>query len=319
MRAYLLRRLALVLPTLLLASVAVFVIMRALPGDVTSAMLGGEGEALRPELVAALQAELGLDEPLPTQYGRWLWSMVNGEFGGRSLLTREPLREIVVRGLPVTLLLGLYAMTLALVVAVPLGAVAAARHGGAVDLLLRTVGVLGSALPGFWVALLALLAVVLVLGWSPPLIYAQPWQRPLEHLEMMAIPALVLAWELGGQLLRTTRGELLEHLRQDHVRTAIGKGLGPAGVVLRHALRTAAIPIVTVAGLNLGALLGGAVILEFIFGLPGVGRALVQAVLERDYPVVQSLTLLFVTLLLLLNLLIDLLYAVLDPRIGHGA
>lgn len=319
MRAYLLRRLALVLPTLLLASVTVFVIMRALPGDVTSAMLGGEGEALRPELVAALRAELGLEAPLPVQYGRWLWSMVNGEFGGRSLLTREPLREIVARGLPVTMLLGLYAVVLALVVAVPLGAVAAARRGGAVDLLLRSLGVLGSALPGFWVALLGLLLVVLVLDWSPPLIYAQLWQRPLEHLEMMAIPALVLAWELGGQLLRTTRGELLEHLRQDHVRTAVGKGIGPAAVVLRHALRTAAIPIVTVAGLNLGALLGGAVILEFIFGLPGAGRALVQAVLARDYPVVQSLTLLFVTLLLLLNLLIDLLYAVLDPRIGHGA
>lgn len=317
MRTYVVRRLLLFVPTLLLASVTVFLIMRALPGDVTSALLGGEGEALRPELVAALREELGLDAPLVVQYGRWAASMV-GELGGRSLATQQPIADIVARALPVTMLLGLYAVAAGILLAVPLGALAALHAGRWPDGLVRTLGVVGSALPGFWVALLALLLVVLLFGWSPPLIYAHPWHRPLDHVEIMAIPALVLAWELGGHVARVTRAGTLESLQQDHVRTATAKGVGRTGVLLRHALRTAAIPIVTVVGLHVGGLLGGAVILEYIFGLPGIGRALVQAVMARDYPVVQSLSLLFVTLVLALNLVIDLLYAVADPRIRYG-
>jgi ABC-type dipeptide/oligopeptide/nickel transport system permease component len=317
-RTYLLRRLALFVPTLLLASLAVFGIMRALPGDVTAVLLGGEGEALRPEFVAALREELGLDAPLGVQYVRWAWQMVNGEFGGTSIATREPIRDLIARALPVTGLLVVYAGLLAVLISVPLGAFAALNGGRWPDLAVRTLSVLGGALPGFWVALLALLLVVALLRWSPPLIYAHPWHRPLEHLEMMAIPALVLAWEFGGHLTRITRAGTLEALQQDHVRTATGKGLRRRTVLLRHALRTAAIPVVTVAGLHIGALLGGAVILEFIFGLPGLGRGLVEAVVARDYPVVQSLALLLVALVLLLNLLVDLLYAALDPRISYA-
>jgi ABC-type dipeptide/oligopeptide/nickel transport system permease component len=318
MRGYLVRRALLFVPTLVLASLAVFALMRALPGDVTAVMLGGEGEALRPELVAALREELGLDDPLSVQYLSWAWSMVNGEFGGASLATREPIRDLVARAFPVTGLLVLYAGLLAALIAVPLGAVAAQHAGRWPDVLVRTLGVLGSALPGFWVALLALLLLVLLLSWSPPLIYAHPWHRPLEHLEMMAIPTLVLAWELGGHLVRITRAGTLDALQQDHVRTATGKGLEHRSVLLRHALRTAAIPVVTVAALHVAALFGGAVILEFIFGLPVLGRGLVQAVIARDYPVVQSLALVLVTLVLLLNLAVDLLYAALDPRISYA-
>jgi peptide/nickel transport system permease protein len=316
-RDYVLRRLALLVPTLLVASLAVFLVVRALPGDVIGAVLGGEGEALRPELAAAMRAELDLDAPLSVQYGRWLWRMVNGELGGRSLVTREPIAELVSRQLPVTALLSSYALLLAVATALPLGALAAARRGRLLDIVVRTVAAAGAALPGFWVALLALLLAVTLLRWSPPLVYVAPWVGPLDHLGMMVIPALVLAWELGSHLLRTTRAATLDALAQDFVRTAIAKGLPPRDV-LRHALRSAAVPVVTVVGLHLGTLLGGAVILEAIFGLPGIGRGLVQAVVARDYPVVQSLALVLVTIVVALDLVVDLLYTVADPRIAYG-
>jgi peptide/nickel transport system permease protein len=201
---YATRRVLLVVPTLLLASLLVFAVMRVLPGDVTGAILGGEGEALRPEVVEALRSELGLDAPLPLQYVRWIGSLAAGD-GGRSLVTRESVADLIARQLPVTLLLALYAFALALLVAVPLGALAAQRAGSGLDLAVRGLAVAGAALPGFWLALLALLAVVTLLRWSPPLAYLPPTVRPLEHLEIMAIPALVLAFELGAHLLRTTR------------------------------------------------------------------------------------------------------------------
>ncbi len=319
MREYLLKRVLLFLPTLVLASMLIFVIVRALPGDVTGVLLGGEGEALRPELVTALRAELGLDEPLVVQYLQWLGSVLSGEFGGRSLATREPIADVVARALPVTATLSLYALLLAIAGAVPLGAWAASRAGSVPDLLVRSSSLLGVALPGFWVALLALLALVQALNWSPPLVYYALWRRPLEHLEIMALPALVLAWELGAHLTRVTRAATLEALGQDHVRTAVGKGLSRSAVLFRHALRSALVPVLTVLGVHLGALLGGVVVLESVFGLPGLGRALVDAVVGRDYPVVQGLALLFVALALLANLVMDLLYAYLDPRISYGA
>lgn len=317
LHAYVTKRLLLFVPTLLLASLVVFAVMRALPGDVTSAFFGGQGEALRPELAAAMRAELGLDDPLPVQYGRWAWSMVNGELGGRSLATRQPVAEVVGRALPVTLQLAGYAVLVAVLVWVPLGALAAASRGGPLDAALRLVAVAGTALPGFWVGLFALLLVVLLFGWSPPLVYGHLWQRPLDHLQMMAIPALVLSWEYGGHLLRSVRSGTVDALAQDFVRTARSKGVREGRVILRHALRAAAVPLVTVAGVHLGSLLSGAVVLEFVFGLPGIGRSLVGAVIARDYPVVQSLAMVLVALVLVLNLILDLLYAALDPRVSY--
>ncbi len=316
MRSYLIKRLALFVPTVLLASCLVFVVMRALPGDVTAAILGGQGEALRPEFVAAVREELGLDDPLLVQYGRWLWSMATGEFGGRSLALREPIAELVARALPVTLQLTLYTVLLAVVIFVPLGVVAALQRGRWVDALVRFLVVAGSALPEFWLALLALLLLVHFFAWSPPIVYANLWQHPAEHVQMMVLPALVLAWAYGAHLLRTARAGMLEALRQDFVRTARSKGLSQLSIVA-HALRPTLIPVLTVAGLQLGTLLGGAVVLEAIFGLPGLGRGLVQAVVARDYPVVQSFAFLLVLLALTINLFIDLLYALIDPRISY--
>lgn len=318
MRRYVMKRLILVVPTLLLASLVVFAALRVLPGDVTAAILGGEGEALRPELVAALRAELGLDDPLIVQYGRWLASLGSGEFGGRSLATREPIAQMVARALPVTLHLTLYATLIATVVAIPLGVLAAHYRGRWPDGLVRVLGTLASALPEFWLALVVLLGLVLFLGWSPPLVYAPLWQDPAVHLQMMALPAVVLGWAFGAHLLRMTRAGVIAALHQEFMRTARAKGLGQAAL-LRQALRVSLIPVLTVAALQLGTLLGGAVVLEAIFGLPGVGRALVQAVIARDYPVVQTLACVLAFLALVINLMIDLAYAALDPRVTYEA
>lgn len=291
--------------------------MRALPGDVAAAVLGGEGEALRPEVVAAIRDELGLDDPLAVQYGRWVWSLVGGELGGRSLQTGEPIAAQVGRQLPVTLHLTLYSALLAIVVSVPLGVAAARHRGRAPDVTARLLGVAGSSVPGFWVAVVALLMLVLYFRWSPPLVYAHLWHDPAQNLQIMAIPALVLAWGFGAHLTRVTRAGVLEALGQNHVFTARAKGVPPDRILVNHALRTTWIPVITVAGTQIGALLGGAVILETVFGLPGLGRGLVEAVVARDYPVVQSLSVLLVALVLLINLVIDLVYAYADPRIQY--
>ena len=314
---YALNRLALFIPTLLLASVAVFIIMRALPGDVTAAVLGGEGEALTPELVESVRKELGLDAPLPVQYANWLASMAGPQFGGRSLATGETIGAMVARQLPLTFKLAAYATTIAVLLAVPLGVAAALYRGRWPDLSARLVSVTGAAIPGFWLALVALLLLVVYFRWSPPLIYTHLWQNPTEHLQIMALPALVLAWEYGAHLTRLTRAGMLQAMQQDYIQAAKSKGVSQSRIVLKHALRNSLIPVITVAGLHFGTLLGGAVILEYIFGLPGIGRGLVDAVIARDYPVVQSLAMLLVTLVLLINLIIDLLYGLVDPRISY--
>lgn len=319
MARYLARRLVLFLPTLLLVSGLVFVVMRALPGDVAAAVLGGEGEALRPEVVAAIREELGLDDPLAVQYGRWLWSMVSGELGGRSLQTGEAISAQVGRQLPVTLQLTIYSTVLAVLLAVPLGVAAARYRGRAPDLGVRLLGVAGSAMPGFWIAVVALLLLVLYFGWSPPLVYQHLWHSPSQNLQIMAIPALVLAWGFGAHLTRVTRAGVLEALGQSHVFAARARGIPPDHILIYHALRTALIPVLTVAGAQIGALFGGAVILETIFGIPGLGRGLVEAVAARDYPVVQSLSVLLVGMVLVVNLLVDLAYAYADPRIRYDA
>lgn len=317
MRRYLSRRGLLIVPTLLVVSVGVFMVMRVLPGDVTGIILGGEGEALDPEVVATLREELGLDDPLAVQYGRWLWSMVNGELGGRSILTGEPIVDMAARQLPVTVQLVVYAVLLAGVVAVPLGLVAASKRQRLPDAAVRMLSAVGGAMPGFWVALVLLLFVVLSFGWSPPLVYSHIWENPVEHVQMMAIPAVVLAWGYGAHIARITRSGLADAERESYVLMARAKGLAPNAVLVRHALRTTWIPIVTMAGLQIGSLLGAAVIMESVFGLPGLGRGLVEAVAARDYPVVQSLTLIVVSLVLVLNLLIDVVYAIVDPRISQ--
>lgn len=318
--AYLARRLALILPTALLASMIVFAVMRLLPGDVAATILSGGGETTHsPEVREALRAELGLNDPWPVQYARWLWSMLDGSFGGDALVDGQSIRSQLARQLPVTGLLAAYALALTLLVWLPLGVIAGWQRGRWPDHLARLAMLPGIAAPSFLLALLALLGLLLLLGWSPPIVYAGPLEDPWEHALMAAIPALLLSWEYGAHVLRVTRAAVAETLTQPYVRAAVAKGLPERRVVLGHALPNALLPVLTTLGVQSSALLGGALILESIFGLPGVGRGLVEAALVRDFPVVQSIATLLVAAVLLVNLALDVAYAWLDPRISFAA
>ena len=320
MTRYLAIRLALFVPTLLIASAVVFLIMRVAPGDVAEVVLSGAGETAHDvEQIERVREELGLDEPLAVQYGDWLLSLVNGDFGGRSFVSREGIPSIIGRQAPVTLLLTLYAGAAALLVAIPLGALAARAQDRWPDYAARAVSIAGQSAPAFVLALVVLLVLLIVFGWTPPLVYADPWEDPWRHVRIMVVPALVLGFGLAGALVRMTRASVLETLGQDYVRAARGKGLAERVILFRHALRPAAIPIVTVGALQAGALLSGAVVVEVVFGLPGLGRGIADAAAGRDYPVVQALAMLLVFFVLCINLIADTAYAVLDPRVAYRA
>jgi peptide/nickel transport system permease protein len=319
---YIARRVLLFLPSLMLASILIFGILRILPGDVALAILGQEaiegGGGFTETQIKELREDLGLNDPLPVQYGKWVWSMVNGEFGGASIRTREDLSDIIGRRLPVTLQLALYTIVLSMVVAVPMGVFSALYQDKWPDYVLRMTAILGQSMPNFWIALLLLLFMVTVVGWSPPLGYANAWVDPWHHIQIMIWPALILAWRFSAYVTRVTRSGMLEVLAQDYVRTAKAKGLSQRLVVTRHSLPNALIPVITLGGLEVGTLLGGTVILENIFGVPGIGQGLVEAAIGRDFPVVQSLAMMLVFFMLTLNLVIDIAYSYVDPRVRYS-
>ena len=318
MRAYLARRVLLFIPTLLLASLGVFLLMRVLPGDVAVVIVGGEGaDPNAVQQLDRIRDQLGLKEPLPVQYGRWLIAMVDGEFGGKSLVSQEPLANIIGRRFPVTLLLASYAIALSVLVSIPLGIIAAVHQNRWPDYVVRILTIAGNAIPNFWLALVLLLVLVVFFAWGPPVYYKSPLEDPSTHFQKALWPALVLAWGFSANITRVTRASMLEVLRQDYVRTARSKGLEEHAVLWRHALRNALIPVITLAGLQLAGLLSGTVILEAIFGMPGVGEGMLLAIRARDYPVVQSIAMLLVFLMLALNLVTDFLYAFIDPRISY--
>ncbi|MBI2938627.1 MAG: ABC transporter permease [Thaumarchaeota archaeon] len=318
--SYLLRRVTILLLSTLLASILVFGILRILPGDVATVILSGKGEvAVNPEVREALREELGLNDPLHVQYWRWLLSMITGEFGGRSLVQRYPIGMLVARQLPVTLLLTGYTVVLTIIISVPLGVLAAMRWNRWQDYLVRLMTIPGQALPNFWVALIMLLGLALIFRWSPPIVYTHPWEDPWNHLQLVLLPVLLLAWEYSSHIVRVTRSSVLQVLHEDFVTLARAKGLPDHRIMFRHALRSALAPTITILGLQLGTLLGGTLIVESIFGLPGLGRELVTAALTRDYPVVQSIATLLVLATLSLNLVIDLIYRAVDPRISFSA
>ena len=317
MRRYTTRRLLLFGPTILASSFIVFGIMNILPGDVALVILASEEGGFREDEAELLREALGLNDPLPVQYGKWVWSMLSGEFGGDSLESREPLREIIARRFPVTLELALLTMAITLVVSLPLGVVAALHQDRPLDYLIRSVSILGLAMPNFWVALLLILGMVIFFNWVPPVIYRDLWEDPSGNLELIIWPALVVAWGFSSYLVRVTRATMLEVLRQDYIRTAFSKGLPQRTIVTRHALRNTLIPVVTLMGGHLDALLAGSVILENVFGVPGVGQGIVGAATSRDYPVIMSLAMILVFFALFVNLIIDLSYAFIDPRISY--
>ena len=320
MREYLTRRMLLFLPTLFLASLLIFGAMRVIPGDVATVILSDDES---PDLVTreqyrALREKLGLNEPLYVQYGTWVWSMVNGEFGGKSIINDEPISGMVARRVLVTVQLALYTIVLSIGISIPLGILAAIKQDKWPDYLVRIMTISGHALPNFWVALMLILILVLYFQWSPPLRYKALWDDPVAHFQKIIWPVLILAWGYSAFLTRITRSNILEVLRQDYIRTARSKGLREMVVFGRHALRNALIPVLTVAGFYLGALLSGTVILEALFGLPGMGDGIVSGALQRDYPVIQRLTMLMVFLMLVVNLIVDILYVLIDPRISYS-
>ena len=319
MQQYLARRLLLFIPTLFLGSLLIFGIMRILPGDVALIIIGGdESGPLAVDLLDQIREELGLGDSLPVQYGKWAWSMINGEFGGNSLLDGEAISTTIAKRLPVTLQLTLYTIVIAWLFSIPLGVLAAVYQNRWPDYLVRSVTLLGHAMPNFWVSLMLILVLLVAFTWTPPLFYVDVWEDPWTHIQKLIWPALVLAWGYSSYLTRITRSSMLEVLRQDYVRTARSKGLAEQIVVYRHALRNALIPVITLGGLQLVALLSGTVILESIFSIPGIGQGIVIAATERDYPVIQSLTMLMVFMMLTLNVIVDMVYAVVDPRIKYS-
>lgn len=311
---YLLRRLVATMPVLIAVSIIVFVIMRVAPGDVAQMILSGEsGGSASPQEVHQLRQQLGLDRPYHVQYVAFLAGLVRLD-PGQSLWTSQPVMLELGRRIPITLELALLAVAISWVIALPTGVLSAVFQDTWVDYVFRVFSVAGLALPAFWTGTLVLLLLAQQFHWMPPLGYVSPLDNPRLNIQQFIWPALIIGYATAAILSRITRSAILEVLREDYVRTARAKGLRDAVVVGRHVLKNALAPVLTLSAVQMGNLLGGAVISETIFTLPGVGRFLVDAILHRDYPVVQTIVILFGVVVVALNLLTDLLYAWFDPR-----
>ena len=318
MRKYIARRILLFIPTLAGVSIGVFLLLRVIPGDVAQVILAGpSGEASYTlQDVEELREKLGLNDPLYLQYGNWVSDLVRGDLG-TSFATRRPIAQELKRQFPVTLQLAFFTMVVVSLIAIPIGVLAAVKQDSAADYILRGIAILGLAAPTFFVGLVVVLVVSRYIGWLPPLGYVHIWDQPFKGFQQLIFPALVLGFSSNGLLLRMTRTQLLEVLREDYVRTARSKGLSENVVIVRHAMRNALLPVVTVGGLQLGGLFTGAVIVETIFNLPGIGRGLIQGVFSRDLPLIEAYIMYFTVVALVANLLVDLTYAWLDPRIRY--
>ena len=317
MRAYLIRRLLLIIPTLLILSLIVFFSVRFIPGDVIDSMLG-KTEFMVDVDREALERMLGLDVPAYVQYGRWLGGIVlHGSLGHSLVGSRETVEVKIVRRLPITLELGLLAILIGLLIALPVGIYSAIRQDTAADYAGRSLAVIGLATPNFWLGMMVMLYPSIWWGWSPPMKWIPFSEDPLGNIGILIIPSLILGTAMAAATMRLTRTMMLEVLRQDYIRTAWSKGLKERIVIIRHTIKNALIPVVSLIGLQLPILIGGAVIMENIFNLPGLGRLMVNALTDRDYPLISGVNLFFATGVVLFNLLIDLIYPYLDPRVRY--
>ena len=307
-------RLLQVIPTVILVSLLVFTLQQLTPGD-PALVLAGENPD--PAVIAHIRTELWLDRSIPLQYLHWAWNALHGDLG-LSWRTREPVAHLILQKLPVTLQLGLMAFTIAVLIGVPAGVVAAAARGSFWDMGARVVGLTGLSVPNFWLGILLILLVSVELGWLPPSGYVPLTEDWRQSLATTIMPAFVLGNPIAAVLMRHTRSAMLTALDQDYVRTARAKGLGEWRVVLRHALRNALVPVITLGALELGTLLSGAVLTEQVFSIPGFGKLVVDAVFNRDYPVVQGVVLVTACAYIGLNLLADILYVLANPRLRHA-
>lgn len=315
MQRYILRRLALTIPALLGVTLIVSVMVRFLPGDAVAMMLQDYGTYAKD--ADQLREKLGLNRPFYVQYVTWLGGIARGDLG-KSLRDNTPVTDELRRRLPVTFELGILGLIVSLIIAIPLGVYSAVRQDRLSDYIARSAAIAMLAVPGFWLATLAITLPAIWFKWSPPLRYTRLSVDPKTNLIQMMLPAIILGIGLSGGVMRLTRAQMLEVLRQDFIRTSRAKGLNERMVVFRHALRNALIPVVTLLGLQMSVLISGTVVLESIFVVPGMGRYLLEALNNRDYPVVQAVVLLFATLIIFSNLIVDLLYAWLDPRIRYS-
>lgn len=316
MSRYVMRRLLLAVPTILGITVLIFIAMRVLPGD-PLAMIGSQGQSTRvltEEELAAARASLGLDQPLYRQYLNWLGDIARGNLG-YSFWSSEPLIDQVLRRGPISAQIAVFAVIISWLVGVPVGLLSAMRRNSWLDNIARVGVTLAMAIPSFWIGLIMVLVTVRLFYWRPPLSITQLWEDPLVNLQIVAGPAIALGIGLGAVVMRMTRSTALEVLGEDYVRTARAKGLGQRALVASHVFRNSLLPVITTSGVAIGGLLGGTVATETAFGVPGLGTLLVEAMTTRDWMMIQNLVFLYALIFVIINLLIDLSYAWIDPRI----
>lgn len=315
MTTYILRRLILLIPVLLIVGIVVFALVHLTPGDPAVVILGPDAN---PEQIEALRDQLGLNDPLHIQFLHWFSGVLRLDFGNSLFFDMSVTEALLQRAQP-TILLTLYALVIQLSIGIPAGVIAAVRSNSWVDRLLMVVSIAGAAVPNFFLGILLILLFAVTFSWLPSGGYTPITENPVEHFQGMLLPALALGTTTAGLLARLVRTSMLEVLREDYVRTAFAKGLEDRAVVVRHALRNALIPAITIIGGSVGALLGGAVVTETVFTIPGMGRLVVQSIARRDYPVIQGTIMVIAAVYVLVNLIVDILYLFVDPRIRYGS
>ena len=319
MRAYVIKRLLLFIPTMLLVSIVAFSVMRILPGDPALVILvgnSGEGHFTQEEL-EAFRKRLGTDKPIHEQYGRWVWGALRADFGESFWYNRPVVQDLKFR-FPVTLQLTVMAVIMSLIVAVPIGVISAVKQDTWIDHASKLFTVTGVAMPSFWVGILVVFMLSEVFDWVTPLGYAFLWEEPAKNIKQLVFPAIALGYFNLAFTARITRSTMLEVMREDYIRTARAKGLRELVVLMRHALKNAVLPVITVSGFQFAALLGGSVLIEKVFLVPGVGKALLDAINHRDFNVIQAIIMMSATAILVLNLVIDLLYGWINPRVRYS-
>ena len=321
MSQYFARRVLLFIPTILLATILVFGLFWIVPGDAAMMILTGDegdsGGRVTDEDLAKLRADLGLDRHVVVQYGDWVWNLLQGDLG-TSTWYRVPVLDEIKGRFFITMELAVLAIVMAFIVAVPLGVISAVKQDTGVDYASRVIALIGVAMPNFWIGILMVYALAYFTGWLPPLGYSSLWSDPGKNMVQLIFPALALAFHDLGFTARVARSAMLEVMREDYMRTARSKGLKEWTVIGRHGLKIAMLPVITVSGYQFGRLLGGVIIIESIFVVPGVGTMLIDAIIHRDFIVLQAVVLLTAAIVLALNLVIDLMYGVLEPRIRYN-
>jgi peptide/nickel transport system permease protein len=314
MRRYVMQRLLLLIPTIIGVSILVSALVRMVPGG-AEVLFCQEGCSA--EQRQQIRESLGTDKPFPVQYWNWAKNAVVGDFGESFQTKRDVFADIKTR-LPVTFQLGIMALVISMMIAVPVGVISAIRQDSIVDYISRSVSILMLSVPGFWIATMIIAYGGKYWNWAPPLTWQSFAESPKDNLTITLIPAIILGAALSGTVMRLTRAQMLEVMRQDYIRTAWAKGLQERTVIVRHAIRNAFIPVITLIGLQVPVVVGGSVILETIFNIPGIGRYLINAINQRDYPIIQGVNLVVATTIVLTNLAVDLSYSLVDPRVRYG-